>query len=79
MHAVLGTIENYNSQRRISFALVSFKAGTAVTAGTVLAILLFSHLTIRVGGHVAMLIVVPVHACSSKRPAAHVSLSRNFL
>ena len=58
MHAVLGRIENYNSQRRITFALVSFKAGAAVTAGTVLAILPFSRLTIRVGGHVAMLIVV---------------------
>ena len=61
MHAVLGRIENYNSQRRVTFALVSFKAGTAVTAGTVLAILPFSRLTIRVGGHVAMLIVVPVY------------------
>ena len=65
------------------------RAGAAGTAGMVLAVPLFSHLTISrrelySRGGVAptwwhSIDVNVVHACSLKRPAAHVSLSWNFL
>jgi len=65
------------------------RAGAAGTAGTVLAVPLFGRLTISRRGLYSREGVAPmwwrsidvnvVHACSSKRPAAHVSLPWNFL
>ena len=67
------------------------RAGAAGMAGTVLAVPLFGHLTISRCGLYSRGGVAPTwwcsidvnvaHACSSKRPAAHVSLalSWNFL
>jgi len=66
-----------------------FKAGAAGMAGTVLGVPLFGRLTISRRGLYSQGGVAPtwwrsidvnvVHACSSKRPAAHISLSWNFL
>ena len=69
--------------------MVSFRAGAASMAGIVLVVPLFGRLTISRRGLYSRGGVAPtwwcsigvnvVHACSSKRPAAHVSLSWNFL
>ena len=74
---------------QLHYDLLSSRAGAAGTAGTVLAIPLCGRLTISRRGLYSWGGVAPtwwrsidvnvVHACSSKQPAAHVSLSQNFL
>jgi len=88
------TFRNAHSSRTCTFFQngmhnLNYRAGVAGTAGTVLAVPLFGRLTISRRGLYSRGGVAPtwwraidmnaVHASSSKWPAAHASLSRNFL